>query len=145
MHIFKVLLSQRAQVANLIERLNITSQATLTNSKQETMAGCLQLIDRNLALLGQKMFAERRHDPQELIRKAILEGIQSLEAAQLEQASHIPDLKLMQIVFESLREQSPQIRKLAVQILWQVLVKQGDQSSEVFDNAELVRLFKVQK
>ena len=51
----------------------------------------------------------------------------------------------MQIVFESLREQSPQIRKLAVHILWQVLVKQADQSYQVIDNVELVRLFKIQK
>lgn len=62
-HIFKVILEQRALVANMIERLNITSQGTLTNSKTETMVGCLKLIDKSLSLVAGKMFVDRIHDP----------------------------------------------------------------------------------
>lgn len=53
---------------------------------------------------------------------------------------HIKEMGLMDVVFESLRDESAQVRKLALSILTQVLVKFNQHDS--LDVQDLTKYFK---
>lgn len=66
-----------------------------------------------------------------------------LDYNQIRASNKIKQTKLLDIVFESLRDESQDIRKVALQILSTILVKFGQKDS--LDVTELVRFFKKQK
>lgn len=77
--IFKAILEQRALIENYVSRPTLDSQVLIASQKREFMSSCIELIDHNILTLGKAIFCERRHDPQEYIRKLVIEGLVSLE------------------------------------------------------------------
>ena len=54
-----------------------------------------------------EVIGERAYDPQDFIRKQVLESISQFDINEIRSANEIKDLKLLDIVFESLRDESP--------------------------------------
>ena len=52
---------------------------------------------------------------------------------------------MIKFAFESLRDKSLSIRKIAIQFLWNVIVKNAHQINDIISTRELVRLFNIQK
>ena len=111
--ITKVLLNQYENMNNIILRLQ--SQPTLFYKDENTMAKhCYEMIQENLQLLALEVFQQRAYDPQEFIRKHVLESVSQFDAVEIKAAMDIKDMKLIDILFESLRDESVPIRKLAL-------------------------------
>ena len=72
------------------------------------------MIQENLQLLALEVFQQRAYDPQEFIRKHVLESVSQFDAIEIKAAMNIKDMKLIDILFESLRDESVPIRKLAL-------------------------------
>ena len=72
------------------------------------------MIKEQLQLLSLEVLHERAYDPQEFIRKHVLESVAQLDATEIKAAGEIQDMKLIDLVFESLRDESAPIRKLAL-------------------------------
>lgn len=73
----------------------------------------------------------------------MLECIAQFDATEIKAANDIKEMKLIDLVFESLRDESAPIRKLALQILSQMLIKYHQR--ENLDQGELAKYFKKQK
>ena len=74
-------------------------------------------------MLALEVIQERVYDPQLFIRKLVLENIAQLDLNQIRMSNKVKEGKLIDIIFESLRDEASEIRKLALTILSQILVK----------------------
>ena len=110
--LMKVLLHQFSVLSGVIGRLR--SQPTLCSAEDSMVNQCHDMIKEQLQLLSLEVLHERAYDPQEFIRKHVLESIGQLDATEIKAASEIQDMKLIDLVFESLRDESAPIRKLAL-------------------------------
>ena len=73
----------------------------------------------------------------------MLECISQFDFNEIKAANDIKEIKLVDLVFESIRDESPQIRKLSLQILSQILIKYHQRDN--LDLNELSKYFKKQK
>jgi len=110
--LMKVLLHQFSVLSGVIGRLR--SQPTLCSAEDSMITQCHDMIKEQLQLLSLEVLHERAYDPQEFIRKHVLESVAQLDATEIKAAGEIQDMKLIDLVFESLRDESAPIRKLAL-------------------------------
>ena len=81
------------------------------------------MIKQQILMLSAEVVHERVYDPQEFIRKHVLECVSQLDFNEIKAALDIKELKLLDLVFESIRDECPQIRRLSLHILSQILIK----------------------
>lgn len=70
----------------------------------------------------------------------VLESINSLESHELKSAQNIKGVKFLDIIFESLRDDSQSIKKLALQTIHQIFYKLND--LEIFNEDDLINNYK---
>ena len=121
MGLAKVLLNQFNELNSVIVRLR--SQPTLSIENDQMITQCHEMIKLQLQILSMEVIQQRVYDPQEFIKKHVLECISQFDFNEIKAANDIKEIKLIDLVFESLRDQHPQIRKLSLQILSQILIK----------------------
>jgi vesicle coat complex subunit len=78
------------------------------------ISDCHALLKNQLLILSSEVIHERANDPQEFIRKQVLETISQMEYNEIKAANEIKEIRIMNIVFESLRDESAAIRKMAL-------------------------------
>lgn len=101
------------------------------------------MITDQVKILSVEVIQQRVYDPQLFIRKEVLDNISQLDLNEIRMSAKLKEAKLVDIVFESLRDESAEIRKLALQILSQILIKFG--AKESVDTNDLVNQFKKHK
>mmetsp|Transcript_18718 Transcript_18718/g.28704 ORF Transcript_18718/g.28704 Transcript_18718/m.28704 type:complete len:84 (+) Transcript_18718:1076-1327(+) len=81
------------------------------------------MIKQALSSIGTEVIQQRGYDTQEFIRKLIIESISSFTVPEFKAASEIRECQILDLIFESLRDESAQVRKLALNTLSSILVK----------------------
>ena len=119
LNLVKVLFGQYSELSTVINRLKSSSKIT----KDDFVEKCHGMIKDQIELISLEVISERLYDPQEFIRKQVMESILALDLKELQAAIQIKEVNFMELVFSGLRDESSQLRKLALSILQQVLVK----------------------
>lgn len=123
----KQLLNQYHDLDSVICRLK--AQPSLAREKDNIIKDCHKKIKEQLIVVSTEVIRERIYDPQEFIRRLVLENIAQLDLNEIKESSKIKETMLLDIIFESLRDESAQVRKLALNILTQILMKYGSKES----------------
>lgn len=140
MVLLKEVLTQQHEMQQYLKRSK--TQPSLSSEFDELILNCSDLLSAQTQILSQEVLEQRVYDPQEVIRKLVLQQLSQFEPREMQLA--LRGGKIIEIVFESLRDQALSVKKTALAILDQNL-NLLNKNSDAADLDELLSLFERQK
>ena len=88
----------------MISRLK--TQPSISSQSDKMVSQCFEMVKKQVTQLSIEVVQQRVYDPQEFIRKHVLESITQLDFNEIKAALQIKEMGLMDVVFECLRDES---------------------------------------
>ncbi|CDW82490.1 UNKNOWN [Stylonychia lemnae] len=137
LYIYKFQLDQQSDLLKLKQgyeekhknelKLKQSSEANQTKKRIESIAAAMNEIQGNIDTIQQHLILKRSQDAQVIVRKSVYEFFLQLDERELQAAFAMQDQKdqslYMDAIFDGLKDEDTQIKKVSLQIIYQFLNK----------------------
>ncbi len=138
LYLYKCLLGQYKDLASLKNQLEIKRKNELklkqddsaTSKQIQALAQALQVVSTSTQVLMKRIIMKRSLDVQEIVRKSVYEFILMMDANEVSVAFSKDNIEMLDLVFNSLRDEDTSIARIGLQIVYHILNKSiGDQDT----------------